>query len=259
MEPVQEPEATSHQRAVVYLLDSDRSWQERLLGELAAAGISARGFGDLSRLADQLEDHAPGCIVTELRMPSGSVFDVLKMLRERGSELEILVATSFASVTTTVQAMKRGVFSVVEKTHELGSLIAEIREATEKSHQKLAARKRFDDGKRIFEALSAEEHLVMELAIEGHPNRQISESLSISPRTVDRRRHSALRKMSAESVAQYAVLRTRLEELGPMLGEHFEVPKREPRQNSPHALADGAMADGALADGSDLSSDQLSS
>jgi len=97
---------------------------------------------------------------------------------------------------------------VLKKPCERSELMAEINAGVRESSRLYRQRNERRNAVRLLSRLSPEEDRVMGLAIEGIPNRKIAERLSISPRTVDRRRHSALKKLDAESVAEYAVLKT---------------------------------------------------
>ncbi len=57
-----------------------------------------------------------------------------------------------------------------------------------------------------FTALSDEERQVLRKIIDGAPNKAIASQLSMSSRTVDRRRQAVLQKMQADSPAQLARL-----------------------------------------------------
>ncbi|MEM0927364.1 MAG: LuxR C-terminal-related transcriptional regulator, partial [Planctomycetota bacterium] len=232
-EPVHLPEPTTdNPPSPIFLLDSDRQWLNRISSELPKLGLIPREVSGLNDLSHEIELHSAGCVVTELRMPSSSVFDLLDLLKERDSCLEVMVVTSFASVSTTTQAMRRGVFGVFEKSAELTMMGFEIQAAVRSSQEKRARLDRMRQAERIFEALSDEEHAVMRLAIEGCPNREISNELAISPRTVDRRRQSALRKMNAESVARYATLKTRIEEMSLLFPSRL-APRNQHHSPSP--------------------------
>lgn len=178
----------------------------------------------MESLVAELQSHPSACVLTELRMPSSSVFDLMDLLAERDGCFEVIVATAFASVSTTTQAMRRGVFGVLEKTSDMASLQSEIRAALRSSSERRVRLDRLREAERIFESLSEEEHSVLRLATDGRPNREISGRLSISPRTVDRRRQSALRKMNAESVARYSELRARIEELAFSFSSKYVFP-----------------------------------
>ena len=50
--------------------------------------------------------------------------------------------------------------------------------------------------------LTADERKVMELLVEGRPNKNIAQDLGVSLRTIENRRHAVFSKMQAGSIAE---------------------------------------------------------
>jgi RNA polymerase sigma factor (sigma-70 family) len=62
----------------------------------------------------------------------------------------------------------------------------------------------------LYETLSRREREVMELVVTGNSNREIAETLGISPKTVEVHRSRVMSKMRAESLAQLVQMHSRL-------------------------------------------------
>ena len=194
----------------VYIVDDEAELLTTLAQSLRAVGFSPRTFDrpdDLLRIP--LDDEI-GCVISDLRMPGMGGIELIKQLKQRQSCLSVILLTAFADVPTAVDVMKLGATSVIEKPFELNVLVSEINAAMHVSERTFARRKELLNAKSRLDDLSDEEKAVLDLAIEGCPNREIADRLEISPRTVDRRRQSALRKLDADTVAEYAVLKTRV-------------------------------------------------
>lgn len=194
----------------LYIVDDETELLATLAESLRTLGYSPQAFSQPQQLLDVTTENDIGCVITDLRMPGIGGVELLRRLNERDSCLSVILLTAFADVPTAVDVMKLGALSVIEKPFELRALTEEINEATLVSEQNFAKREKIREAKSRLDDLSGEEKAVLDLAIEGRPNRAIATELGISPRTVDRRRQSALRKLDADSVAEYAVLKTRL-------------------------------------------------
>lgn len=192
----------------LYLVDDESDVLEGLNASLRAMGFQPRPFTDPNEMLLDTSEDEFGCVITDLKMPGMGGVELQHQLLQRGSCLSLILLTGFADVPTTVTAMKRGALSVIEKPFDLQALAREIRAAMQYSESEFKKRQRLRSAAERLAMLSVEEKAVLELAIEGVPNRQIARELSISPRTVDRRRQSALAKLQAESVAEYAILKT---------------------------------------------------
>ena len=194
----------------LYIVDDETELLAALAESLRAFGFSPHTFQRPSELLEATSEDEIGCVITDLRMPDIGGDELLKRLNERKSCLSVILLTAFADVPTAVDVMKLGAVSVVEKPFDLHVLATEISLAMKVSETNFIKREEFREAKKLLQHLSDEEIAVLDLAVEGRPNREIATQLSISPRTVDRRRQSALRKLGAESVAEYAVLKTRV-------------------------------------------------
>ncbi|MCO8122723.1 response regulator [Stieleria sp. TO1_6] len=192
----------------LYIVDDERELLASLADSLRAMGYSPKTFERPSELLNATCHDDIGCVITDLRMPGMGGLDLLHRLNDSGSCLSVILLTAFADVPTAVEVMKHGAATVVEKPFDLRRLADEIESAMMVSEQSFARQGKIRRAVKLLGLLSVEEIAVLDLAIGGIPNRQIAESLSTSPRTVDRRRHTALRKLQAETVADYAVLKT---------------------------------------------------
>jgi len=83
----------------------------RILGdayELTTAGDGARA---ISLVAAQPFD----VVVTDLKMPGADGFEVLRAVKARAPETEVVMMTAFATVTDAVEAMKQGAYDYLQK------------------------------------------------------------------------------------------------------------------------------------------------
>ena len=110
-------------------------------------------------------------------------------------------------MSVTVEVMKNGATTLIEKPFNVEHLMEEVAKALEASQNKQKERARILVAIERLAKLSAEELAVMDLAANGKPNKVIGQELSLSNRTVDRRRQLALQKLNVNSIAEFAVLR----------------------------------------------------
>ncbi|TWT93307.1 response regulator transcription factor [Stieleria varia] len=196
---------------VVYLVDNDSFVLQSVQRVLAEIGINAKAFHCADEMLANSDLKAAGCVITDLRMPGLSGAELHQALLDRDSTLSVIVLTAHADIATTVKLMKNGAAAVIEKPFRADTLRDEVLAAIASSQKGYARRKRQLDAKERISRLSSEEIAVMESACRGIPNRQISVELSLSNRTIDRRRQSAMRKLQVDSVADFAVLRATAE------------------------------------------------
>ena len=204
--------AISNQDEVVYIVDDDRLVLCAVKDALEAGGLSPRAFNSGTDLLAAISPQDIGCVVTDLQMPGMSGLDLQRALIERDSSLSLIMLTAYADVPLTVKVMKRGAVTLLEKPFKVDRLTEEVRRAIEQSRRFHLEKNRIRESRDAIALLTSEELAVLDCAAKGKPNKAISYELSLSSRTVDRRRQSALRKLDVDSVSEFAVIRATAED-----------------------------------------------
>ncbi len=217
VEPVA-PE-TKSSKYVVYVVDDDDLVRHTITESLRAHGYAPQSFESAADLLAHVSADDVGCVVTDLRMPSMDGKQLQRELRSQGSNLSLIILTAFATVPVAVELMKDGAATLLEKPCKVDVLTNEVAKAIGQSQVLAAHRLRVQNARRQIASLNIEELAVLDCASQGKPNKAISEELSISSRTVDRRRQSAMRKLSVESIAEFAVIRAEAEYPNPLLAD----------------------------------------
>ena len=200
---------------IVYLVDDDESILHSQLTLLTAAGIAAETFSSAEAFMNSLTPHSAGCVVTDLKLSGMSGFDLQRKLVASNSTLPLIVVSGHANVSTTVEIMKNGAITLIQKPYAANKFLDAVRRGLD---QFVENRERTNEINSIQERLAAlleGEMDVLELMIAGQPNKVISTELEISMRTVDRRRSIVLEKMQVASAPELARLVT-LVEAGPI-------------------------------------------
>ena len=157
----------------------------------------------------------PDIAVLDYGLPTVNGIEATRQIRTRLASVEVLIFTMHDSDTLVRDVLEAGARGFLLKSDARRFLISAI--------ESLAAHKPFFTGKvseALLEnflskgprpaegALSARETSVVQLIAEGRPNRKIAEILSISLKTVEMHRASALKKLNADSTAaliRYAI------------------------------------------------------
>jgi RNA polymerase sigma factor (sigma-70 family) len=133
-------------------------------------------------------------------MPEMSGLELQERLGAMGSVLPIIFITAHGDIPMAVQAVKAGAVDFVQKPFRDQDLIDKVQGALQRNaelRQKLA--ERADITERV-ESLTPRELEVMDLVVQGKPNKVIAQALGISQRTVEIHRARVMEKMQAESV-----------------------------------------------------------
>ncbi len=79
-----------------------------------------------------LDGEAPDLVLTDLKMPDGSGFEVLKKVRETHRETPVVMITAYSSTKTAVDALKQGAYDYIAKPFDMDELKHVVARALER-------------------------------------------------------------------------------------------------------------------------------
>ncbi|MDP3749021.1 MAG: response regulator FixJ [Phenylobacterium sp.] len=188
--------------AVVHLIDDDEAVRDSLAFLLTTAGIASRTYESAVTFLDQLAGAAPGCVVTDIRMPDMNGLELVRRLKDRGASHPIIVITGHGDVPLAVEAMKAGVVDFLEKPFDDEALLGSIRTALTIGGQATQASEERRKFEAMLAALSPRETEVLKGVLAGKQNKVIAFELGISARTVEVYRANVMTKTSAGSLSE---------------------------------------------------------
>ena len=151
---------------------------------------------------------APSCLLLDVRMPGMSGLALFDLLVERGLTrvLPVIFLTGHGDVPTAVAAVKRGAFDFVEKPFSDNALVDRVEQALVSSGEQLEAARSTSRLAKGLAELTEREREVMQLVVEGKPNKLVADALGISVRTVEVHRARVFDKMNVKSAVELANL-----------------------------------------------------
>lgn len=188
----------------IFVVDDDEAVRESLVALIEAADLArdVQGFAAGHAFLDQLQEHDSGCALLDVRLPDCSGLDLQASLNERHSPLSVVMITGHGDVPMAVQALKAGAYDFVEKPftdEDLLETIAGALAASDLAHRNKMGRQ---EACARLERLTARESEVLELLVEGHPNKIIAYKLDISVRTVEVHRSRVMEKLESRSLSE---------------------------------------------------------
>ncbi len=176
------------------VLDSLRLYLERK-GMTVSCFLAADAF--LAAEAAQLD-----CVVADVRMPGMSGLDLVRRFSDECRSTPIILITGHGDIDMAVTAIKLGALDFIEKPFDESRLLESIQNAASDARNKQSAAAELADLRSRFESLSERQRQVLELAVAGLSNKEISARLGISPRTVENHRAWMMERMSARNLAE---------------------------------------------------------
>lgn len=198
--------------AIVHIIDDESAIRESLVMLLESSGHTARAHTDAQAFLDALDPELPGCVVADVRMPGMSGLDLQLHLRQSRIDLPVIIITGHGDVAMAVRALKEGASDFIEKPFDEDVLLRAVDAALDKGTRAFRERQAMADIEARVADLTPREREVMELVVQGMPNKSVAADLNISVRTVEIHRARVMEKMAAKSLSDLVRMALRLEE-----------------------------------------------
>jgi two-component system response regulator DctR len=198
--------------ATVHIVDDDASVREALAWLLRSRRLASLAYDSAEAFLGLIEagplPSRPACLLLDVRMPGVSGLALFERLAARGLHraLPVIFLTGHADVPTAVGAVKRGAFDFCEKPFSDNALVDRVEQALAQSATVLQAQQTQSLLRQRLEELTERERAVMQLVVEGLPNKRIADQLDISVRTVEVHRARVFDKMDVKSAVELANL-----------------------------------------------------
>jgi FixJ family two-component response regulator len=133
-------------------------------------------------------------VLLDIRMPGMTGSDLHDELLERGVRAPVIFITGHGDIAMAVEAMKKGAYDFIEKPFDDERLLSQVLGALEDYNEA--------PEKASLSGLSVRQRAVLDRVLEGKPNRQIAQELSISLKTVEFHRARIMLKLGVRSAAE---------------------------------------------------------
>jgi two-component system response regulator NreC len=167
--------------------------------------------GDGLEAVDCVEELGPKVLVLDLMMPGLNGLDVLKQIKKRSPNTQIVILSMYANEAYVLEALSNGASAYVLKDSSSADLVMAVREAAAgrrylspplsaraiEVYQEKAKAATLDK----YDTLTAREREVLHLAAEGHTNIEIATRLGISSRTAETHRSNLMHKLELHTQA----------------------------------------------------------
>ncbi len=105
----------SNQDFRILVVDDEKSLTTLLLRILKKEGFQVRSASNGKEALSVVEGFSPNLIITDLRMPEMGGLELLKAVKAKQPEIDIIILTAYATVENAVDAMKHGALDYLIK------------------------------------------------------------------------------------------------------------------------------------------------
>jgi two-component system, NtrC family, response regulator AtoC len=120
------------------LVVDDEADIRTMLTELAKGeGYKVKSVGTGGDALAAIEEQRPDLVLMDVKLPDQDGLTVLKQIKQKHTELDVIVMTAFGGSSIAIKAMEQGAYDYVTKPFEIDDLLAALRRLFE--HQDMAS------------------------------------------------------------------------------------------------------------------------
>ena len=184
----------------VCIIDDDEAIRDALRLLLFAAGISSHAYHSADQFMARESDLEFDCLLLDIRMPGMDGLELFQLLLRDKAPYPIIFITGHGDIPLAVRAIKQGAYDFLTKPFKEGELLDKVQSAVKYYREQREHKQHIQEISRRLTVCTPREKDVMRLMVKGLHNKDIAETLSISPRTVEIHRAHVMEKMEAESL-----------------------------------------------------------
>jgi two-component system response regulator FixJ len=187
------------EQACVHIIDDDDGVRRVLAYALGNAGFASRIYASADLFMRGAANAAPGCVITDLRLPGLTGMDLVKRLKSEGVPHPVIVITGHADVELAVEAMKAGAADFLEKPVRPAAVVDAVKGVLARQERSNAYAQEAAAYRRMLATLTPRQKDVLEGVLAGKLNKTIAHDLGISVRTVEGYRADIMTRTQAKN------------------------------------------------------------
>ncbi|MCP3128675.1 response regulator transcription factor [Shewanella sp. KJ2020] len=182
----------------LYLVDDDDAILDSLGFMLGQFGYPVQTFSSGRDFLAQCPLTQAGCVILDSRMPEISGQEVQQKLLETHSPLGVIFLTGHGDLPMALSAFRKGACDFFQKPVSGKALV----QAIDKAHKESQAAFEQQNLQHKFNQLTEREHQVLAHVLQGMTNKQISEAMFLSLRTIEVHRAKIMKKLEVNNMAE---------------------------------------------------------
>ena len=194
------------EKSCVYIVDDDEAVSGGIKSLVESIGLKTTVFSSGQEFLDAYDSSQPGSLGLDIRMPDMSGITLQSKISSNNINIPIIFLTGHGDVLTATKAFKGGAFDFFEKPFNEHALLERIQQALATDLRERDAFALRHEAIERLKQLSDRERQVLDLVMDGKPNKVIAMDLELSQSTIEVHRANVMKKMKADSLAQLVTL-----------------------------------------------------
>jgi len=185
---------------VVYVIDADQALPERACEMLEERGYAVHSFADGASLLQNYRPSDASCLLIDATLRGMSSIELTRRVKIIDPAVPVIIIDGHATLATAILAMRAGAVDLIEEPFSSAHLLKSIERVLPKAKWMAAGIRAIDKNISRTYNLTHRQTQILELVLNGSPNKNIAADLGISQRTVENHRAAIMKKTGSRSV-----------------------------------------------------------
>ncbi len=115
----------------ILIAEDEEITLNNILDTLQEEGYDVTGVQDGSSALEKLGQEHFDILITDIKMPGPSGLDLLESIKKNHQTTEVILITGFGSISSAVEAMRKGAYDYITKPFDLDELVLRVRKIQE--------------------------------------------------------------------------------------------------------------------------------
>ncbi len=118
----------------IMVVDDEESVRESLEKVLSKAGYDTRAAGSGNEALSLLSKEKVDVVLSDLKMPDGDGVELLKNVKKKIPDIEVILLTGYGTIQTAVEAMREGAYDFITKPPKKAVILSAVARAIERQN-----------------------------------------------------------------------------------------------------------------------------
>ncbi len=116
----------------VLIAEDEEITLKHLLSILQKEGYEVKGVGDGLNAMEKVEKEHFDALIADIKMPGLTGIELLEKIKEKHLETEVIIITGYGSISSAVEAMRKGARDYITKPFDLDELLLKVKQIYDK-------------------------------------------------------------------------------------------------------------------------------